>query len=124
MWEQYAPNPRMKINMGIRRRLAPLVSFGGKLKFIEYYYTNYYFLQVNSFWQEIDIFFYRWTMIEEKLNLHILCYLHYLGHPFYITVTKYVWVIIFGLMIVMVFVLQCNGIVANHMLVIIGNGYS
>jgi len=25
MWEQYAPNPRMKINMGIRRRLAPLM---------------------------------------------------------------------------------------------------
>jgi maltose alpha-D-glucosyltransferase/alpha-amylase len=25
MWEVYAPNPRMKINMGIRRRLAPLV---------------------------------------------------------------------------------------------------
>lgn len=26
MWEQYAPNPRMRINLGIRRRLAPLVS--------------------------------------------------------------------------------------------------
>eukprot|EP01114_Cavostelium_apophysatum_P014264 TRINITY_DN3653_c0_g1_i3.p2 TRINITY_DN3653_c0_g1~~TRINITY_DN3653_c0_g1_i3.p2 ORF type:complete len:237 (+),score=61.16 TRINITY_DN3653_c0_g1_i3:84-794(+) len=25
MWEQYAPDPRMKINMGIRRRLAPLL---------------------------------------------------------------------------------------------------
>lgn len=25
MWEQYAPEPRMKINMGIRRRLAPLM---------------------------------------------------------------------------------------------------
>jgi len=25
MWEQYAPNPRMRINMGIRRRLAPLL---------------------------------------------------------------------------------------------------
>lgn len=25
MWEQYAPEPRMKINLGIRRRLAPLV---------------------------------------------------------------------------------------------------
>jgi len=25
MWEVYAPNPRMKINMGIRRRLAPLM---------------------------------------------------------------------------------------------------
>ena len=25
MWEQYAPNPRMKINLGIRRRLAPLL---------------------------------------------------------------------------------------------------
>jgi hypothetical protein len=25
MWEQYAPDPRMKINLGIRRRLAPLV---------------------------------------------------------------------------------------------------
>lgn len=25
MWEQYAPEPRMKINLGIRRRLAPLM---------------------------------------------------------------------------------------------------
>jgi maltose alpha-D-glucosyltransferase/alpha-amylase len=25
MWQYYAPNPRMKINMGIRRRLAPLL---------------------------------------------------------------------------------------------------
>jgi len=25
MWEQYAPEPRMKINLGIRRRLAPLL---------------------------------------------------------------------------------------------------
>jgi len=25
MWEQYAPEPRMKINVGIRRRLAPLL---------------------------------------------------------------------------------------------------
>ncbi len=25
MWEKYAPNPRMKLNLGIRRRLAPLV---------------------------------------------------------------------------------------------------
>jgi len=25
MWEQYAPNPRMRINLGIRRRLAPLM---------------------------------------------------------------------------------------------------
>jgi maltose alpha-D-glucosyltransferase/alpha-amylase len=25
MWEQYAPNPRMKQNLGIRRRLAPLL---------------------------------------------------------------------------------------------------
>jgi len=25
MWEQYAPEPRMKINVGIRRRLAPLM---------------------------------------------------------------------------------------------------
>lgn len=25
MWEQYAPDPRMKINLGIRRRLAPLL---------------------------------------------------------------------------------------------------
>lgn len=25
MWEQYAPEPRMKLNMGIRRRLAPLL---------------------------------------------------------------------------------------------------
>lgn len=26
MWEQYAPDPRMKLNLGIRRRLAPLVN--------------------------------------------------------------------------------------------------
>ncbi len=26
MWAQYAPEPRMKINVGIRRRLAPLVN--------------------------------------------------------------------------------------------------
>jgi len=25
MWEQYAPNPRMRLNVGIRRRLAPLL---------------------------------------------------------------------------------------------------
>lgn len=25
MWEQYAPHPRMRINLGIRRRLAQLV---------------------------------------------------------------------------------------------------
>jgi maltose alpha-D-glucosyltransferase/alpha-amylase len=25
MWEQYAPEPRMKLNLGIRRRLAPLL---------------------------------------------------------------------------------------------------
>ena len=25
MWEQYAPHPRMRLNMGIRRRLAPLL---------------------------------------------------------------------------------------------------
>jgi maltose alpha-D-glucosyltransferase/alpha-amylase len=25
MWEQYAPDPRMKLNVGIRRRLAPLL---------------------------------------------------------------------------------------------------
>lgn len=25
MWEQYAPDPRMKLNLGIRRRLAPLL---------------------------------------------------------------------------------------------------
>jgi maltose alpha-D-glucosyltransferase/alpha-amylase len=25
MWEQYAPDPRMRLNMGIRRRLAPLL---------------------------------------------------------------------------------------------------
>lgn len=25
MWEQYAPVPRMRINLGIRRRLAPLL---------------------------------------------------------------------------------------------------
>ncbi|GJM42129.1 MAG: trehalose synthase [Ardenticatenaceae bacterium] len=25
MWDNYAPNPRMKLNMGIRRRLAPLL---------------------------------------------------------------------------------------------------
>ena len=25
MWEQYAPDPRMRLNLGIRRRLAPLV---------------------------------------------------------------------------------------------------
>ena len=25
MWEQYAPEPRMRLNMGIRRRLAPLM---------------------------------------------------------------------------------------------------
>lgn len=25
MWEQYAPEPRMRINLGIRRRLAPLL---------------------------------------------------------------------------------------------------
>jgi len=25
MWEQYAPDPRMKLNLGIRRRLAPLM---------------------------------------------------------------------------------------------------
>ena len=25
MWEKYAPDPRMKLNLGIRRRLAPLV---------------------------------------------------------------------------------------------------
>jgi len=25
MWEQYAPNPRMRLNLGIRRRLAPLL---------------------------------------------------------------------------------------------------
>lgn len=25
MWEKYAPEPRMKLNLGIRRRLAPLV---------------------------------------------------------------------------------------------------
>ena len=25
MWEQYAPEPRMRLNMGIRRRLAPLL---------------------------------------------------------------------------------------------------
>ncbi len=25
MWEQYAPEPRMKLNLGIRRRLAPLI---------------------------------------------------------------------------------------------------
>jgi maltose alpha-D-glucosyltransferase/alpha-amylase len=25
MWEQYAPEPRMKLNMGIRRRFAPLL---------------------------------------------------------------------------------------------------
>lgn len=25
MWEQYAPDPRMRINLGIRRRLAPLL---------------------------------------------------------------------------------------------------
>jgi hypothetical protein len=32
MWEEYAPNPRMRINMGIRRRLAPLVvAFVSKL---------------------------------------------------------------------------------------------
>ncbi len=27
MWEQYAPEPRMRINLGIRRRLAPLLDF-------------------------------------------------------------------------------------------------
>ena len=27
MWEQYAPEPRMKLNLGIRRRLAPLLDF-------------------------------------------------------------------------------------------------
>ena len=26
MWEQYAPEPRMKLNLGIRRRLAPLLN--------------------------------------------------------------------------------------------------
>jgi maltose alpha-D-glucosyltransferase/alpha-amylase len=25
MWDQYAPEPRMRINLGIRRRLAPLL---------------------------------------------------------------------------------------------------
>jgi maltose alpha-D-glucosyltransferase/alpha-amylase len=25
MWEQYAPDPRMRLNLGIRRRLAPLL---------------------------------------------------------------------------------------------------
>jgi len=25
MWEQYAPEPRMRLNLGIRRRLAPLL---------------------------------------------------------------------------------------------------
>ena len=25
MWEQYAPEPRMRLNQGIRRRLAPLL---------------------------------------------------------------------------------------------------
>jgi maltose alpha-D-glucosyltransferase/alpha-amylase len=27
MWEQYAPEPRMRLNLGIRRRLAPLLDF-------------------------------------------------------------------------------------------------
>jgi maltose alpha-D-glucosyltransferase/alpha-amylase len=27
MWEQYAPDPRMRLNLGIRRRLAPLLDF-------------------------------------------------------------------------------------------------
>ena len=27
MWEQYAPEPRMKLNLGIRRRLAPLLDY-------------------------------------------------------------------------------------------------
>lgn len=26
MWQEYAPETRMRINMGIRRRLAPLVA--------------------------------------------------------------------------------------------------
>ena len=25
MWKEYAPEPRMKLNLGIRRRLAPLL---------------------------------------------------------------------------------------------------
>jgi len=28
MWAQYAPEPRMRLNLGIRRRLAPLLAFG------------------------------------------------------------------------------------------------
>lgn len=33
MWEQYAPEPRMRINLGIRRRLAPLLE-GDKRKWL------------------------------------------------------------------------------------------
>ncbi len=33
MWQQYAPDPRMKLNLGIRRRLAPLL--GGNYRKIE-----------------------------------------------------------------------------------------
>ena len=25
MWQEYAPEPRMRLNLGIRRRLAPLL---------------------------------------------------------------------------------------------------
>jgi maltose alpha-D-glucosyltransferase/alpha-amylase len=30
MWEQYAPEPRMRLNLGIRRRLAPLLDHDGR----------------------------------------------------------------------------------------------
>jgi len=31
MWEQYAPDPRMRLNLGIRKRLAPLLDNNGQL---------------------------------------------------------------------------------------------
>ncbi|MBX3061026.1 MAG: maltose alpha-D-glucosyltransferase [Anaerolineae bacterium] len=34
MWEQYAPEPRMRLNLGIRRRLAPLLDFNGEKWFL------------------------------------------------------------------------------------------
>src|SRR5690348_163804 len=32
MWDEYAPEPRMRINFGIRRRLAPLVCIQSFIK--------------------------------------------------------------------------------------------
>jgi hypothetical protein len=79
MWREYAPEPRMRLNLGIRRRLAPLV----RARFVVSVFGKYSSSLTDSFSS---------TTTCASWSSPTRCYSRCLALPSSITATKLAWV--------------------------------